>query len=138
MSAGRPSPPSSAHLSVNITCLTELVCELIHLWNVIFCLLRIRLYCVEKLKIKNKCELMLFLWTYYLFDNLPSTKTGLSLVNSLIQQTWISVPPKKLNIYEAWLSSVEGILIYHKATVLPRVIFRSMFILDNCILCHKD
>lgn len=38
-----------------------------------FCLLRIRLYCVEKLDIKNKCELMLFLWAYYLFDNLPST-----------------------------------------------------------------
>lgn len=25
---------------------------------------------------------MLFLWTYYLFDNLPSSKTGLSLADS--------------------------------------------------------
>lgn len=133
----RHSPPLLNPSFCQHTCLTERFCELTHLWNVLFCLLRIRLYCAERLNIKNKCELVLFLWIYNLFDNLPSTKMGLSLVNSFSQQTWGYVPPEKLNIYEAWLSSAGGILIYHKATVLPTVIFRSMFILDNCILCHR-
>lgn len=30
---------------------------------------------------------MLFLWTHYVFDNLSSSKMGMSLVNTLIQQT---------------------------------------------------
>lgn len=62
---------------------------------------------------------MLFLWTHYVFDNLSSSKMGMSLVNTLIQQTWGYVPPKKLNIYEAQLSLVGGILIYHRPQCYP-------------------